>query len=111
MTEAEWLFGLLALGMAAAMWHEGLRAREYALIAITRTCRELDVQLLDQTVAARKLTLKRGQRGWLQVHRTFEFDVSLNGADRHRGYAQMAGSRVVTLHVPSRAGSTIINYS
>lgn len=110
MTEADWLFGLLALGAIVAVWHDSLRAREHALVVIKRACRELNVQLLDETVVVSKLSLQRSPRGWPRLRRTFQFDVSINGADRFRGHAQVVGNRVESLHVPSSSGNTIIDY-
>ena len=53
------------------------------------------VQWLDQTVHAIGLRLRRGEDGRLGLERTFRFDYSHDGSDRHVGRLVLRGDRLV----------------
>ena len=53
------------------------------------------MQLLDQTVHAIGLRLRRGEDGRLGFERTFRFDYSEAGDDRHVGKLVLRGDRLV----------------
>ncbi|MCU0934380.1 MAG: DUF3301 domain-containing protein [Thiobacillaceae bacterium] len=55
-TEGLLLAGLAGLG---AFWWDGLQKRELALQAARRVCEQAGVQFLDDTVALRKMALRR----------------------------------------------------
>ncbi|MGA7298167.1 MAG: DUF3301 domain-containing protein [Rhodanobacteraceae bacterium] len=97
----EYLFSLLILLALVAIWHAALGAREQAREHATRLCVSARLQLLDQTVSLKRLTLghQPGQ-GW-QIRRDYGFEVSSNGQDRLPGSLRMTGNRLLAWSLPS----------
>ena len=104
----ELVLGLAFLALVAHLWQDGLRARERALAAARRACQELDVQLLDQTVALRRFALVRSPSGWLGLRREFGFEFSVEGTERRRGSAVVVGGRVESLHLDHPEGPVVV---
>ena len=61
----EWIILLLIL--IAILWHQSMKARERALEIARQTSRDMDSQLLDQTVAIASIGLKRDGAGQLRI--------------------------------------------
>jgi hypothetical protein len=104
----ELVLGLAFLALVAHLWQDGLRARERALAAARRACQELDVQLLDQTVALRRLALERGPTGWLRLRREFGFEFSAEGTERRAGSAVVVAGRVESVHLDHPEGPVVL---
>jgi hypothetical protein len=85
------------------VWQDALSARELARRVSQRLCAEAGVQLLDQTVALRRLALARAGDGWLALRRWYSFDVSTDGSDRHRGSLRLLRGKVEAFSVPQRS--------
>lgn len=86
--------------LIAWFWFDSITSREKAI----RTGRELaerwDLQLLDETVACSKIRLGRNNRGQARVMRTYEFEVSTNGADRLPCHLVLLGKQLQSWHIP-----------
>lgn len=93
---------LLALGLIIWFWQDCLRARESAYKASALTCQQCGVQLLDDTVALEKLTLRRVRPGLLQTERIYRFEFTETGSTRHLGRLIMLGQRVEVMHMENR---------
>lgn len=93
-----WLF-LLAIAAAVWAWMDILRAREIAIAHSRTLCREAGVQLLDQTVSLKRLSLAR-RNGLPTLVRRYGFEVSLDGSDRHRCHLDLAGRRLEAWSLP-----------
>ncbi len=87
----------MALGVILWFWQDSLRARELAKHAGARACRETGVQLLDDTVALEKISLRRNRRGRVCLERTYAFEFTDNGTIRRPGIIIMMGGRVEVL--------------
>jgi hypothetical protein len=96
------LIVLVLVGFVAVAWHDALTARDLARRLSQRLCAEAGVQLLDQTVALRRLALARAQDGGLSLRRWYSFDVSTDGSDRHRGSLRLLRGKVEEYSVPQR---------
>ena len=90
---------LLLIAAAIWSWMDALRAREQAIVHGRELCREAGVQLLDQTVALKRLRLAR-RDGLPTFVRRYGFEVSLNGSDRHRGHLDLSGHRLEAWSLP-----------
>ena len=85
---------VLLLFLAAGwFWLDSLRARDFALDGARRACDAEGVQLLDWTVAMKKIRLGRDDEGRRGLQRTYEFEFSDTGNNRRRGSILLLGSR------------------
>ena len=93
---------LLMIAGAAAFgfWSAGRAAAERAEAVGRDACRAAGVQWLDESVHAIGLKLCRLDSGWLGWERTFRFDYSRNGEDRHAGRLVLRGDRLVSFTGP-----------
>ena len=92
----------------AWFWYDSRRAAEIAIRVCERVCREMNVQLLDQTVAIAGLGLGRGTDGRIRILRRLRFLVSLNGVDRYTGGANMIGTHVESVRLDLPDGTTFV---
>lgn len=86
----DYLFLFLALLLGVVLWLNSLRARETALGISRRTCQRNGLQLLDQTVALRKVRLT-WQADGIRLRRFYEFEFSEEGIGRQQGTIVLTG--------------------
>ncbi|HXS74115.1 MAG TPA: DUF3301 domain-containing protein [Rhodanobacteraceae bacterium] len=95
---------LLPLSICVAiglLWYAAMRARELAIAQAGRLCARYGAQMLDQSVALHRLRpLLRGGRP--RLARSYRFELSYAGDDRHRASLTMVGDRLVDYSVPTR---------
>ncbi len=89
------LIVMIVGSVAFAFWSAGRAAAERAEGMGRDACTAAGVQLLDQTVHVMGMRLYRGEDGWLGLERTFRFDYSRDGEDRHVGRLVLRGDRMV----------------
>lgn len=58
------------------------------------------LQLLDETVGCSRLWFGRNMKGHMQFKRTYEFEVSANGADRMQCNLVLLGRQLESWHIP-----------
>jgi hypothetical protein len=90
---------IVAAGVVA-FWNAGRAAAERAGRLGRDACRSAGVQWLDDSVHATGLRPYRRADGWLGWERTFRFDYSLDGNDRHAGRMVLRGDRLVSFSGP-----------
>ena len=95
-----WL-SLLALACAVWLWMDALAARERAIGYGRELCRAARVQLLDQTIALKRVRIRRID-GLPTLVRRYGFEISLDGSDRHRGHLDLLGHRLGEWSLPER---------
>jgi hypothetical protein len=100
------LFTLIVLTFLVWFWADSLRVRERALVACTKACKEVNAQLLDQSVALRRIRITRDRNGRAAWLRTYRFEYSLDGTQRLRGSITMRGRSVETIAIQSPDGGT-----
>jgi len=91
---------MIVAAMAFAFWSASRAAAERAEAVGRDACRAAGVQWLDQSVHAVGLRPYRQESGWLGFERTFRFDYSINGDDRHVGKLVLRGDRLVAFTGP-----------
>ena len=96
----ESLLPLLLILIALYVWHDVLRARERARLLAHDLCARAGVQLLDQTVALRRLRLQRVPHRGVLVRRCYGFDFSTDGADRRRGSLDLLDGDITAYDLP-----------
>lgn len=82
-------FTLLALGLM--YWWTAYGIKQLALQATLKYCRKMDVQLLDQSLALKRISVTRSTNGRLQFIRMFDFEFASTGNDRYVGETTMHG--------------------
>lgn len=85
---------IVLLAAIVWVWIDALRARDAALQACRRLSERLGVQLLDETVALRRLRPARDRDGRVRLRRHFRFEYSESGHERRQGEAVLLGCRV-----------------
>jgi hypothetical protein len=99
----ESLLVLMITGATAfSFWNASRAANERAVALGRDACRAAGVQLLDQTVHASGLRLRRRGDGRLGLERSFRFEYSHDGSDRHVGRLVLANGRLVGFSGPVR---------
>lgn len=88
------------------LWQNALRARERARELARALCARAGVQLLDETVAVRRLRLRRVPGEGLRLERCYGFEVSLDGADRRRGSLNLLADEIASWDLPVTAPET-----
>ncbi len=94
---------MIAGALAYAFWNSSRAAAERAGVLGRNACRAADVQWLDQSVHAIGLRVARGDDGKLCFERTFKFEYSYDGMDRHVGRMVLRGDELVSFTGPGAA--------
>ena len=101
------LLWLLAAGAGFAYWNAARAAAERAGELGRNACKAAGVIWLDQSVHAIGMRLYRREDGWLGLERTFRFDYSHDGVERHSGRLVLRGDRLVSFVGPSSGAHVI----
>ena len=86
-------------GFGLLFWRDSLGAREQARAASARACQQINVQLLDDTVALERLWPRRDRDGRLKLERLYVFEFTDTGLVRRTGSVLLVGWRVEVLHM------------
>lgn len=95
------LFGLFLIGV---FWHGALRAREQANLIAIETCKSMNVQFLDGTVAFSSMRPARDASGDWSWRRSYVFDYTDDGMARHQGFVVLLGNAVETVGLAPETG-------
>lgn len=91
MLNLQWIICLALLALAVVYWRHSLQLKERAYRAARKRCEELNLQLLDDSVYLRRIRPKRNHHGRLVLARQFQFEFTVSGGERYRGYVLMLG--------------------
>ena len=87
------------LAGAAWLWHNhGLRER--ALERVKQHCKNLDIELLDENVALKKIGLIPDANGHKRLARVYNFEFTVTGDQRHTGTITQFGAHSVKIELP-----------
>ncbi|MBF0438177.1 MAG: DUF3301 domain-containing protein [Magnetococcales bacterium] len=67
------ILAILSILLISLVWYSAMRAREQALEEVQKSCAEMKLQWLDETVTITSLGLKRDADGQLRVRRIYGF--------------------------------------
>jgi hypothetical protein len=101
---------LLFLGFIVWCWQSNLRYREYAIIQCRKLCKEMNLQLLDQTVALSSISFSRDINGKLKPSLKYNFEISIDGVSRYSGYVILLGLKVVHTEFNLPDGPVILQH-
>ncbi|MFT3762120.1 MAG: DUF3301 domain-containing protein [Pseudoxanthomonas sp.] len=91
---------LIAAIATFAYWNAARAAAERATQLGRNACEAAGVLWLDQSVHADGLRVRRDGNGRLGFERTFRFEYSYDGSDRHSGRLVLRGDRLVSFVGP-----------
>jgi hypothetical protein len=100
---------MMCLALGFALWSTARAAAERAEQVGRDACRVAGVQWLDETVHASGLRLQRGEDGRLGFERSFRFEYSQDGQDRHVGRLVLRGERLVGFSGPMRRAGVVVD--
>ena len=103
------LLWLIAGGAVFAYWNAARAAAERAGALGRNACQSAGVIWLDQSVHANGLRLCRGEDGWLGFERSFRFEYSYDGVDRHVGRLVLRKGQLVSFVGPVAPRASPIN--
>ena len=96
------LAGLLAIAAGVWLWLDSLRARDTAVLAVKAACDSEQLQLLDDTVAIKRVAVSRDMDGVLRIRRVYGFEYSDTGNNRCSGTVVLLGDRVLVINLRLR---------
>ncbi|MBJ9974421.1 DUF3301 domain-containing protein [Pseudomonas sp. S75] len=99
MLTLENLFLLMLVATAGAwLWHNhGLR--EKALERVKQHCAKLDLELLDEAVALKRLGFVRDANGRKRLARIYAFEFTVTGEQRHPGTVTQFGAHAMHIEL------------
>jgi len=101
---------LMIVGAAVfAYWNAARAAAEHAKLLGRNACAAAQVMWLDESVHASGIRVRRNEDGKLGFERTFRFEYSHDGVDRHVGRMVLRGERLVSFVGPMKPSVTPID--
>lgn len=99
MLTLENLFFLMLLASGGAwLWHNhGLR--EKALERVKQHCAKLDLELLDEAVALKRIGFVRDANGRKRLARIYNFEFTVTGEQRHPGTVTQFGAHTMQIEL------------
>ncbi|WP_163835257.1 DUF3301 domain-containing protein [Spartinivicinus ruber] len=94
----DWLLIIICI-TAGLLWWDAIKAKETAKQAVARACKSMQLQLLDDTVALNWVKLKRNTQGQIVFARGYQFEFSLDGAERYKGAVQLLGYKIQQMQI------------
>ncbi|MCX4187634.1 DUF3301 domain-containing protein [Methylophaga sp. OBS4] len=88
--------GIIIIILAAIgwLWWDSRGAAERATLSAKTYCSNAGVSFLNDTVAWKKIRLKRNRAGRVQLQRTYFFEFASDMQQRYRGEIVMLGKKV-----------------
>ncbi len=77
--------------LLAYITYSAMRIRELAFKTAARHCKQLNLQLLDQSVSIKSVWFKRDKQGAMRFWRSYKFEFSSMGDERYHGLVVMLG--------------------
>lgn len=102
------LFLLIGVFGLVLFWLDTTDARDRARFHARRACKDLRVQLLDQTVALHRTQLSRQRSGRLGIERYFRFEFSETGNDRNRGEIRLRQGIAISIVLESASMGRVV---
>ncbi len=100
---------LFVLAILVWLWQYNLRLREIAIHKCKISCRTMELQLLDETVALHKIRISKDNRNQVKLLRRYQFEFSLDGYDRYEGSITFLGQVVDHIQLDHPDGQIILH--
>ncbi|GAB6140363.1 hypothetical protein JCM14076_10920 [Methylosoma difficile] len=89
----------LVIFLAAIHWNKAEKIKEIAIKATRDHCHAMQVLMLDDYIAFKCFSFKRGRNGKRQLRRDYSFEFTSTGDDRYNGRITMLGARVDSIYM------------
>lgn len=93
------LLWILLICLGVLYWWSAYGIKQLALQATKVYCKKMELQMLDESIALRRISLKRDQWGRLKLLRFFNFEFASIGDERYRGTITMHGRHCVDIRL------------
>ncbi len=103
------LIVILLLALFAWFWFENQGCKEIAILICKQTCRQIKVQLLDDTIVLTRIRLKRKSSGQLTLQRTYCFEFTDDGNARRSSTLLLTGKRLELIEIQGYFIETVDN--
>lgn len=90
---------ILFFAVGVCWWWRAHAVKEMVLNIVRKHCKEMDVQLLDDTVVLRGFWFKRDANQSLRIRRSYEFEFTTTGDERYHGNAVVLGMRLEAIQL------------
>lgn len=80
-------------------WLDSIRAKEIATSQSRQACKKVSLQFLDETVAIKKLRLRRNSIGRLVFYREYQFEFTSTGEFRYKGITKLLGKHLLGIEM------------
>ena len=80
-------------------WWQSDRVKALAMSRVYQYCRAQNLQLLDQTMVLKGISLRRNPAGSISIQRRYEFEFTSTGEMRHLGKVVLLGNQIENLEV------------
>jgi len=94
---------LIIVSAIAWYWFDSVSKREIAVLKGKELAGRYQLQLLDETVACKKVRLARNHNGQVQLLRFYEFEVTVDGRSRLSCNIDLLGKQLQNWHIPPYA--------
>jgi hypothetical protein len=91
---------LILILLFAWFWFDSVTKREIAIKIGRELAGRCHLQLLDETVACKKMWLRRNSNGHVKLLRIYEFEVSADGHSRLACHLQLLGKQLQNWDIP-----------
>jgi len=80
-------------------WLDSIRAKEIATARSREACKKVLVEFLDETVAIKKVRLRRNSSGRLNFYREYQFEFTSTGEYRYKGMVKLLGKHLLDIEM------------
>jgi hypothetical protein len=91
---------LIIVLLIAWFWLDSISKREIAIFTGKELASRYELQLLDETIACKKLSLARNNHGHMKIVRLYEFEVSADGRNRLLCSLELLGKQLKGWDIP-----------
>ncbi len=93
-------FALFVILLSAFLyWLDSIRAKEIATTLSKEACKKVLLEFLDETVAIKKVRLRRNTKGQLSFYREYHFEFTSTGECRYKGIVKLLGKHLLDIEM------------
>ncbi len=101
------IFLIAFVGLLVLFWYDSMRAKEIAIDTSRNMCERHGLQLLDDTVAIKHISLARDEIGKLRIERGYSFEYCDEESNRKIGLIKLCGVLVTEITRQSENNNVI----